>query len=169
MLRLSHRYIRDDRATTHLFLVARAFGANKITYSGQRDIKLEERIEKVTKIWGGPFNVVYEKDWKSLIEKWKEKGGEVIHLTIYGLPIKSIIEEIRKSIKDKLVIVGGAKVPNLVYALSDWNISITSQPHSEISALGIFLHELFSGEERKFENVKLKIIPQSKGKRVLKI
>ena len=77
--------------------------------------------------------------------------------------------KIRESGKNKLIIVGGAKVPGIIYKLSDWNISITSQPHSEISALSIFLHELFQGEEllQDFKNAKLKIIPQSRGKKVL--
>ncbi|MCK5625306.1 tRNA (cytidine(56)-2'-O)-methyltransferase [Candidatus Bathyarchaeota archaeon] len=169
VLRLDHRYIRDVRITTHLFLTARAFGASKVTYSGQRDEKLEERMKEITRMWGGPFNVLYEENWKQAIEKWKERDGEVIHLTFYGLPVQDILHDIRCSIKDKLIIVGGSKVPRIVYNLSDWNISITSQTHSEISALSVFLHELFQGREllKVFKNAKLKIIPQSRGKKVL--
>ena len=171
VLRLGHRYVRDDRITTHLFLTARAFGASKVTYSGQRDEKLEERIKEVTEIWGGPFDVEYEGDWKRTIAKWKERSGEVIHLTFYGLPMQDVLHEIRDSAKDKLIVVGGAKVPGIVYKLSDWNVSVTSQPHSEISALSVFLHELFEGRElsKVFKNAKLRIVPRSRGKRVLKL
>jgi len=51
VLRLGHRYVRDDRVTTHVFLTARAFGASKVLYSGLRDEKLEERIREITKTW----------------------------------------------------------------------------------------------------------------------
>jgi tRNA (cytidine56-2'-O)-methyltransferase len=171
VLRLGHRYVRDARITTHLFLTARAFGASKVTYSAQRDEKLEERVKRVTKIWGGPFDVEYEQDWKRKITNWKEKNGEVVHLTFYGLPIRDVIREVRDSAKDKLIVVGGTKVPGIVYKLSDWNVSVTSQPHSEISALSVFLHELFEGGElsKLFKNAKLRIVPQSRGKRVLKL
>jgi tRNA (cytidine56-2'-O)-methyltransferase len=171
ILRLGHRYVRDDRVTTHVFLTARAFGASKVIYAGQRDEKLEERIEGITKVWGGPFKVEYEKDWKQTIEKWKERGGEVVHLTVYGLPLQDVICKIRKSNKGKLVVVGGAKVPKIIYKLSDWNVSITSQPHSEISALSVFLHELFEGRElsKVFQSARLIVIPEFKGKKILQL
>ncbi|MFH0748907.1 MAG: tRNA (cytidine(56)-2'-O)-methyltransferase [Candidatus Bathyarchaeota archaeon] len=170
VLRLGHRYVRDDRVTTHVFLTARAFGAIRAFYSGQRDEKLEERVKEVVKMWGGPFEIIYVPDWKQIIQQWKDANGELVHLTIYGLPIQNIIHELRESTRNKMVIVGGAKVPGIVYTLADWNISITSQPHSEISALSIFLHELFDGNElsKTFMDTKLKVIPEAKGKKVLK-
>ena len=169
ILRLAHRYVRDNRVTTHLFLTARAFGASKVIYTGQRDEKMEENIRKITEIWGGVFNVDYERDWKRLISQWTERKGQIVHLTFYGLPIQDIIKEIRESRKNTLIIVGGAKVPGIIYQLSDWNVSVTSQPHSEISALSVFLHELFQGREleKEFSNAKRKILPQSRGKKVL--
>jgi len=89
---------------------------------------------------------------------------------MYGLPIQSVISPIRESSKDKLVIVGGAKVPGEVFQEADWNVSVTSQPHSEISALCIFLHELFEGRElsRTFEDAKMEIVPQARGKMVIR-
>jgi tRNA (cytidine56-2'-O)-methyltransferase len=97
-------------------------------------------------------------------------GGEIIHLTMYGLLLDGIITEIRKSIKDKMVIVGGAKVPKKIYDLVDWNVAITSQPHSEISSLAVFLHEIFQGKElsTKFHGAHIQISPQAKGKKVLR-
>ena len=171
VLRLGHRYVRDDRITTHVFLVARAFGASKVVYSGQRDQKLEEKVGEVTKTWGGPFDVEYEDNWRQRIERWKEGNGEVVHLTIYGLPIQDAIHAIRDSVKDKLIVVGGAKVPGIVYRLSDWNVSVTSQPHSEVSALSVFLHELFGGKElaKTFKDAKLSVVPQREGKKVIRL
>ena len=37
VLRLGHRISRDKRISTHVALVARAFGASKIYYTGQKD------------------------------------------------------------------------------------------------------------------------------------
>ena len=169
VLRLGHREVRDKRVTTHLFLTARAFGADKVIYTGQRDEQLEERIRKVVESWGGAFEVEYEKDWRRAVKNWKSGGGEVVHLTMYGLPIQDVINLIRGSPKDKLIIVGGAKVPGEVFKLADWNVSVTSQPHSEVSALCVFLHELFQGRElsRTYEDAKMRIIPQARGKKVI--
>jgi tRNA (cytidine56-2'-O)-methyltransferase len=171
ILRLGHRLPRDGRVTTHTFLTARAFGANKIIYSGQRDEKIEERIKKVTETWGGIFEVEFEEDWQKKVLEWKKQKGEVIHLTVYGLPIREVISSIRKSNLDKMIIIGGAKVPRIVYDLSDWNVSITSQPHSEISALSVFLYELL--KQRKvpnpFEGAKLRVVPQVKGKKIIRV
>ena len=171
VLRLTHRYVRDERITTHLFLTARAFGASKVIYTGQRDEKMEGKISEITKKWGGIFTVKYEKDWKQQIMRWKAEKGEVIHLTFYGLPTQNVIQKIRESKKKKLIIVGGTKVPRIIYRLSDWNVSVTSQPHSEISALSVFLHELFKGKElsKVFKNAKLEIIPQSRGKKIVEV
>ena len=90
---------------------------------------------------------------------------------MYGLPLNDVIEEIKGKKGKKLVVVGGEKVPKIVYKLADWNVSITNQPHSEISALAIFLHELFEGEELnlEFRNAKIKIIPHRTDKKVVKI
>jgi len=49
VLRLNHRPKRDKRVTTHLLLAARAFGAAGAIYSGEKDEKVEESLEKVMK------------------------------------------------------------------------------------------------------------------------
>ncbi|MCD6398751.1 MAG: tRNA (cytidine(56)-2'-O)-methyltransferase [Candidatus Aenigmarchaeota archaeon] len=165
VLRLSHRLGRDVRISTHVGLVSRAFGADGIIYSGQRDKKMMESIEMVKNEWGGPFNVKYEKNWKDIIKKF---DGVIIHLTMYGIPIENEIEEIRKktSKKNVLIVVGGEKVPGEIYEEADYNIAITNQPHSEVAALGIFLHEYFHGKYRKFKDAKNEIIPQEHGKKL---
>ena len=170
VLRLSHRRERDKRVTTHLFLASRAFGADGVFYSGERDEKVERSVEKVNKSWGGAFEVKYCRSWKQTVSEWKRGGREVVHLTMYGLPLQEAIGEIRSSPKDKLIVVGGAKVPGAMYSLADWNVSVTSQPHSEVSALSVFLHELFEGKEfsMQFRDAEWRIIPQAKGKKVVK-
>ena len=103
--------------------------------------------------------------------EWKREGGEIVHLTMYGLPIMQVIDQIRNSPNSLLIVVGGPKVPRKVYELADWNVSVTSQPHSEISALALFLHELFEGKELSisFEDAQMIVVPQAKGKKVLKL
>ena len=171
ILRLGHRPQRDKRVTTHLFLAARALGAAGAFYSGEEDEKIQRSIEKVNESWGGDFKVTYITDWEKKMREWKKNGGEIVHLTMYGLPIQQVIEQIRNSQSDLLVVVGGPKVPRRVYELANWNVSVTSQPHSEISALALFLHELFEGKElsRSFKDAKIIIVPQARGKKVLKI
>jgi len=171
ILRLNHRPQRDKRVTTHLFLAARALGAAGAFYSGEKDEKIQRSIEKVNKSWGGDFKVSYVTDWKKTMREWKKKGGEIIHLTMYGLPIQQVISQIKSLSSALLIVVGGPKVPKKVYELADWNVSVTSQPHSEISALALFLHELFEGKELSisFENAQIIVVPQAKGKKVLKL
>ena len=168
VLRLGHRPARDLRLTMHVFLAARAFGADGVLYSGIRDRGLEERMRRVVEEWGGPFTVEYVEDWRRAIRSW---DGDRVHLTMYGMPVQEVIEEIRKSPRDKLVIVGGEKVPGEVYDMADWNVAVTNQPHSEVSALAVFLHELFRGRElfKRFEDAKLKVVPQRRGKKVVRV
>lgn len=169
VLRLDHRRLRDARITTHVCLTARAFGASKVVLSGDKDTKLMENVADVTDRWGGDFKVDYRKNWDNLLDEWKKNGGEVVHLTMYGKLVQDAIGDVRSSPKDKLVVVGGSRVPGKVYREADWNISVTTQPHSEVSALAIFLHMYYQGEEldKEFEGEKLKVIPTSHGKKII--
>ncbi len=173
ILRLGHRLGRDKRISTHLGLVARAFGANEIIYVGDVEKDVLEKINDVTKRWGGSFSVSIEKSYKDVISKWKEKRGLIIHLTMYGINIsRKIIKEIKEQGKKHiLIIVGAKKVPREIYEIADYNIAIGNQPHSEISALAIFLDRFFNGKElnRAYKNAKIKIIPQARGKKVIKL
>ena len=165
ILRIGHRKARDARVSTHCGLVARALGAQEITYSGQKDPELLESISKVTKKWGGSFKARYEKNWKKEIQKHK---GQKIHLTMYGLPIQKQIQKIRANKQDKLIIIGSEKVPPEVYQLATHNIAVTNQPHSEIAALAVFLHELYQGKEltKKYKKPKTRITPSARNKKV---
>ena len=168
VLRLSHRLRRDPRLSTHVALTARAFLADKIYYSGQHDSSLEDSINKVTKEFGGNFKIEYITSSLKLIKEKKKENYLIIHLTVYGLKLKEVIKEIKKS-KNILIIVGGEKVPIEIYKLSDYNISITSQPISEVSALAILLHEFNEKKELDydFKEAKIKIIPQERCKKII--
>lgn len=158
VLRLGHRPLRDKRITTHIALVARAFGADKMIMSVE-DIGIKKRVEKLVKRWGGDFSVDTVEDWRTYI---KEFNGSIVHLTMYGMPVDEMIGDIEGNI---LVVVGAEKVPRDVFDLTDYNVSIGTQPHSEVSSLAIFLDRLFRGKsiEKDF-NGKLKIQPSSRSK-----
>jgi tRNA (cytidine56-2'-O)-methyltransferase len=68
--------------------------------------------------------------------------------------------------KKILVIVGAEKVPGEIYGLADYNVAVTSQPHSEISSLALFLDHYFSGQEMRheFPGARIRIIPSKAGK-----
>lgn len=170
VLRLGHRVSRDKRITTHVGLIARALGADGIILSGERDSRVVRSLRKVVETWGEPFDVSYVKDWLSLIRRFKAEGWEIVHLTVYGLPVQEVIDLIRSSGKDKLVIVGAEKVPAVVYKLADWNVAVSSQPHSECGSLAVFLDRLFQGKEltKEFKGWRLKVIPQARGKKIIR-
>ncbi len=147
VLRLGHRKGRDDRITSHVALVARAFGAKEIVIADTTEKSVEKTVEKVTANWGGRFRAKTGVQWRDFVTKWKMKGGEVIHLTMYGQKLATILPKINCSGRDKLIVVGASKVPGEVYRLADYNVSITNQPHSEVAALAIFLDRFFKGME----------------------
>jgi tRNA (cytidine56-2'-O)-methyltransferase len=173
VLRLGHRIVRDKRVTTHVILTARALGASETIISGERDDNLIMKLEKLIGKWGGEFKVSFKEDWKKTIEEWMSKGGKIIHLTMYGINLPEIIDEVRRvwSQNDIMVIVGSQKVPREVYELADYNIAVSNQPHSEVAALAIFLDWLQQGREltKEFHKPKLKIVPQKHGKKVIRI
>jgi len=167
ILRLSHRLRRDPRISTHVALVARAFGANKIYYSGQHDSSLEDSVNNITKQWGGSFKIEYIKEPIKLIKEKKQNNFYIIHLTVYGLEIQKEIQKIKKK-KNILVIIGSEKVIPEIYKIADLNLSISNSPHSEVSSLSIFLYEYFNKKFPKFKNPKRTIKPSNKNKIVIK-
>jgi tRNA (cytidine56-2'-O)-methyltransferase len=168
VLRFGHRIFRDKRITTHVALTARAFGADEVVISGEKDEGSIGSITDICERWGGSFKVSYEKNWKGFLQAKKKDGWEIVHLTIYGLPYQENIPNIRNSKKNKLIVVGSEKVPSDVYQLADYNLGVTQQPHSEVAALAVFLHDFFEGKElnKKFEEPKLKVVPNKCGKSV---
>ena len=166
ILRMGHRPERDKRVTTHIALVARALGANGLIISDVNDRRIKEKLMDVQDRFGGNFFIEMGKKWQKVLNDWKNSGGEIIHLTMYGLPLPNVIEEIRTSQKDKLLVIGAKKVPRTVYDLATYNVSVTNQPMSEIAALAIFLDHFFEGKEfdMKFDDAKVEIIPDKKEK-----
>lgn len=173
ILRWGHRLQRDARLTTHVALTARALGASGIVLSDTEDSKIKETIEKITRSWGGEFSFEMGAHWKNVVKKWKANGGIAVHLTAYGENIEAsnVLRRIRSSGKDVLIIVGSQKVPKEFYSeqVSDFNVAIGNQPHSECASLAIFLDRYFEGKSliKNFENAKMKIIPQGRGKRIV--
>ncbi len=164
VLRLNHRVARDPRISTHVALTARAFGATKIFYSGQKDKSLEESVNKITDKFGGPFEIEYVDNDLDLIKEKKKNSFIIVHLTMYGEDFRKFKNNLNK---DKiLVIVGGEKVEPEFYQVSDYHLSVSNQPISEVSGLGIFLYDLFG--YGKFKNAKLEIVGQAKGKLIKK-
>ncbi len=159
ILRLGHRPARDARVTTHVGLAARAFGADGM-YLAARDPNVVESIRDVVQRWGGDFFITDSVSWRSCIRQWKEQEGTVVHLTMYGRPFTEIMETLR-SCGRVLVVVGAEKVPGELYGLADYNLSVTSQPHSEISGLAVFLDHLFQGQElaRTYPDATMRITP----------
>jgi len=165
VLRMGHRPQRDKRITTHVCLVARAFGADGI-FIWRKDKKIKENLDKLVKAWGGSFFINF-KNYKKILDEWK---GIIVHLTMYGEKIDKI-KEIREKSKDKdvLLVVGAEKVPPEVYEKADYNISVGSQPHSEVAALAVFLDRFFKGKNlyKEFEDAEMEILPSAKGKIVI--
>jgi tRNA (cytidine56-2'-O)-methyltransferase len=172
ILRWGHRPQRDARLTTHVALASRALGASGFVLSDAADEKIKETVEKVTGTWGGKFTFEMGTPWKTTVKDWKNKGGIVVHLTAYGENVQSssVLKEIKSTGKDVLILVGSQKVPRWFYSseVSDFNVAVGNQPHSECAALAIFLDRFFEGKPlaNPFENAKMTIIPQKRGKKI---
>jgi len=126
-------------------------------------------LNSVNERWGKGATVAFFDSWRKRITFYKKKGYTIIHLTMYGLATQDVEKEIRQ--KEKiLVIIGSQKVEKEVYQNSDYNVSITLQPHSEIAALAVFLDRIQQGKElvNEYPGAKIEVKPVNKGKCVLK-
>lgn len=174
VLRWGHRLQRDLRLTTHVALTARALGASGIILTDIEDQRTKETVEKVVKNWGRPFFFEMGIPWKKAVKDWKAKGGIVVHLTAYGenMETSDVLQRIKASGKDILVIVGSQKVPREFFseAVSDFNVAVGNQPHSECASLAVFLDRFFEGKEltKSFEGAKVRIIPRKRGKKIVR-
>jgi len=174
VLRLGHRPGRDERTTTHVGLTARALGADRVVLAGPGASR-RETIEDITDRFGGPFSVETTEEPKAFVRNW---DGLVVHLTMYGLPIQDLEDDIRDAVgtgdgrnrtgSDLLVVVGAEKVPFEVYEEADFNVGVTNQPHSEIASLAVFLDRLFEGTEldQEWPGAEKTVLPQAEGKRI---
>ena len=166
VLRIGQRVVRDDRVTTHVALVSRAFGAKKI-FMDEVNPEIKDTLEKINHTWGGDFQIEIIDNWKPLL-KQKQKTAKIVHLTMYGESVNKISNQI-KSEENILIVVGAEKVPREVYELADYNVSIGNQPHSEISALAVLLDRIQDGKQfsKTFDDAKRTIIPTNQGKKVI--
>jgi tRNA (cytidine56-2'-O)-methyltransferase len=133
-----------------------------------RDEISENTIKGINESWGGNFKVEFCEKWEDAILALKKKGYVTVHLTMYGIPVQEIDEKL--GIEKKVaILIGSQKVERAVYEAVDYNVSITTQPHSEIAALAVFLDRVQKGKELEadFKGAKLQIIPQEKGKKVI--
>ncbi|MCL7412436.1 MAG: tRNA (cytidine(56)-2'-O)-methyltransferase [ANME-2 cluster archaeon] len=167
ILRLGHRPERDQRVTTHVGLTARALGASGMLLASN-DKGVINSLDEVSCRWGGSFFARIVDSWKQEVRTWKEGGGRVVHLTMYGQNLPDVIDEISKE-GSLMVVVGAEKVPPDIYQAADWNVAVGSQPHSEIAALAVFLDRVNTarGTEsltQEFPGGKLKIVPHEQGK-----
>ena len=175
VLRWGHRPTRDARLTTHVALAARALGASGLILSDTEDRKIKDTIDEVTRSWGGAFFFEMGISWRKAVSDWKARNGVVVHLTAYGENVETtdVLNRIRASGKNILVIVGSQKVPGEFFseAVSNFNVAIGNQPHSECASVAVFLDRLFKGEElaQSFQNANMKIISQRRGKKVVRL
>ncbi|MEM2785611.1 MAG: tRNA (cytidine(56)-2'-O)-methyltransferase [Candidatus Nitrosotenuis sp.] len=166
VLRIGQRLVRDDRVTTHVALVARAFGASKI-FMNEVNPEIKDTVEKVNRSWGSGFELEFIDDWKKILRS-KKKSAKIVHLTMYGENVNDVQEKLRNE-DEILVVVGAEKVPREVYDYADYNVAVGNQPHSEVSALAIILDRIQNGKQFdiKYNNARLEIIPSKKGKKVI--
>jgi tRNA (cytidine56-2'-O)-methyltransferase len=167
VLRLGHRPGRDNRMTTHVGLTARALGADRVVIAGDATGS-RETVEDITDRFGGPFAVELTDEPNRVV---REFPGRVVHLTMYGLPVQDVEREVRSAHREGplLVVVGAEKVSFDVYEAADWNVGVTSQPHSEVAGLAVFLDRLFEGREldREWTGADRRVVPMATGKKVV--
>ena len=166
VLRIGQRFVRDDRVTTHVALVSRAFGASKILMQ-EVNPEIKRTISEINRTWGSNFEVEIIDNWKKVL-KSKKNSYKIVHLTMYGENIDSITDKLKQE-EQILIVVGAEKVPREVYDLADYNVAVGNQPHSEISALAILLDRVLQGRQflKKHENAQKEIVPTKRGKKVL--
>ena len=166
VVRIGQRVVRDDRVTTHVALVSRGFGAERI-YMTEVNPEIKDTIEKINNTWGGNFQVEFIEKWKPIVKQKKEEVFKIVHLSMYGEVIDEVQENLRNE-ENIMIVVGDEKVPREIYELADYNVAVGSQPHSEISALAITLDRIQKGEQfkKEFSDAKRKIIPTKNGKNV---
>lgn len=125
-------------------------------------MRLKKTVKDVNDRFGGGFSIEKRGDWKGLIKNWE---GDSIHLTMYGKKIDEFFSE--NEVKKPLVIIGAEKVPRDVYELSDHNVSVGNQPHSEVAALAVFMDRYNNRSVPEISEGEMVVLPSSEGKRVV--
>ena len=157
VLRIGHRPERDKRITTHVALTSRAFGASRM-YLSKPDSRVVTTIDEVIAKFGGNFEIESLSNPRKFAKNWE---GQIVHLTMFGLPLEDFEDKLRKEQSPILFIVGAEKVPPWTFEYADYNISIGNQPHSEVSALAISLSRLNENYGAQEFDGPLQVIPSS--------
>lgn len=167
LLRLGHRPERDKRITTHVGLTSRLLGAEGMLLASD-DPGIVRTIDDVVHRWGGSFYVKNNINFRHEIRDWKTAGGKICHLSMYGVNLPTVVDELKQCEK-LMIVVGAEKVPPEIYQLSDWNVAVGSQPHSEVAAVAITMDRIAEGEplDKVFPGAELTIVPSEKGKKVI--
>jgi tRNA (cytidine56-2'-O)-methyltransferase len=172
ILRWGHRPQRDVRLTTHVALTARALCATGFILADVEDSHIQETVTKITRAWGGDFYFEMGTAWKKAVHEWKRRGGVVVHLTAYGENIQTsdVMSKIKSTKKNVMLLVGSQKVPGEFYSqeVSDFNVAVGNQPHSECAAMAVFLDRYFEGKElaKQFDKARIEIVPKDRGKEI---
>jgi tRNA (cytidine56-2'-O)-methyltransferase len=172
VLRWGHRPQRDVRLTTHVALTARALCASGFVLADVEDPNIKQTVERISARWGGNFKFEMGTSWKKSVYQWRADGGIIVHLTAYGENIQTsdVLQRIKETSKDVMILVGSQKVPGEFYSneVSNFNVAVGNQPHSECAALAIFLDRFFEGKEfaADFEGAKIQIVPKARGKAI---
>jgi tRNA (cytidine56-2'-O)-methyltransferase len=156
------------KTNAEMCLVARAFGASGITFSSRRDPRLSRFVQLNNSKWGGSFSVDFDSNYVKALDP--ESSYKKVYLTMYGMPLQDVIGTLR-TYKNLLLIVTDKEAVAPVYTRSDFNVSVTGQPHTSASAVAVFLHEFYSGRElaMHFGNARYKILPSEQGMHVEKV
>ena len=130
------------------------------------DPRVTQTVDGVRARWGGEFQVEGAPSWGAIV---RQARGPVVHLTMYGQPLARVLPRLRRA-SELLLVVGGAKVPPKIYGEATVNVSVGSQPHSEVAAVAVVLRELLGlPNARPLRGARLKIVPKARGKSVVPV
>jgi len=141
-----------------MIMTARAFGASSLILTDKRNERLARYAKGLCNKWGGVFDVYFTNDWRRVLKE--KRNYKSVYLTRFGMPINSKLSMI-KTYKNLIVIVTMNETYKPIFERSDFNVSITPQPHTNASAIATFLYTFYTGRELalRFKNAKLKVAP----------
>ena len=152
-----------------LCLTARALGAAEMIFTQEKDPRIPRYVNRLEKNWGGKFEASFVKSYKETLKN--ATNYKKVYLTRYGVPLNKLTYTLN-TYKNIMLIVSSKEVPpKILNDLTDFNVSITNQPHCSVASIAVFLHDFYRGRElaMHFENAKYKVIPKEHGISVEKI
>ncbi len=153
---------------TDICMTSRAFGASKVAFTCKKDKAVARMIGRISREWGGKFSISFGADYKKMMGN--SPNYKTVFLTQYGLPVEKVKHSLRTYKNVMLVVASSEDYTMRLIQSADFNVSITTQPHSSVSAIAVFLHTYFDGRENamQFENARMKVIPSERGMKVQK-